>query len=108
MYTMTIVLYDEDLLNKILSIMIEFQLFDSTILDGETPENLAVETLPFLAELAALLEGDSRFNKTIICNVESLEQVKDFVDVCLEEGIDFKQENTGWVSAVKNDFFIGV
>ena len=26
----------------------------------------------------------------------------------LEEGIDFKKENTGWVSAVKNECFVGV
>jgi len=108
MYTMTVVLHDEDLLDKILSIMIELQMFDSTILDGETPESLAVETLPFLTELAALLEGDSRFNKTIICIVESIDQVKKFVQLCLEEGIDFKAENTGWISAVKNEYFVGV
>lgn len=107
MYAMIIVILDETLLKRIVSILIELELFDATILDGEAPETVAVETLPVFKELAGILHGDSVYNKTIICHAQEERQVKKFIKICKEEGIDFTEEDTGWVMALKCDYFVG-
>lgn len=107
MYIMTVVILDESLLKKIVNILIELELFNSTILDGEAPETFAVETLPVFRELVGILDGESVYNKTIICHVPEEKTIHKFIRICLGEGIDFEKEGVGFVMANRCDFFKG-
>ncbi|MFA5479561.1 MAG: hypothetical protein WC337_06025 [Candidatus Muiribacteriota bacterium] len=105
---MIVVLQDETLLKKVIGILIELELFNSTILDGEEPETVAVESLPLFYDLANFIQGENIYNKTIIAHVPEKETIEDFVKICKKEGIDFFKPNTGWVSAFKSEFFAGI
>jgi len=104
---MTVVIIEETLLKKIVNILIELELFNSTILDGEAPETFAVEALPIFKELAGIIEEESVYNKTIICHVPDIKTIEKFVKICFEEGIDFEKEGIGWVMANKCCYFKG-
>ncbi|MGM0607958.1 MAG: hypothetical protein ACQESP_06040 [Candidatus Muiribacteriota bacterium] len=108
MYIMIVVLQNENLLEKVVGILFELELFNSTVLDGEEPETVAVESLPLFLDLAKLVKDENTYNKTIISYVPEKETVNEFIRICREEKIDFNVENTGWVSAFKCEIFEGV
>lgn len=108
MYIMIVIIKNEKKLNKLISILIELGLYDSTILDGECIETGVVDTLPLFKELALLFSNEEFiYNKTIITQVPDKETLDAFVNICLEEDIDFTKPNIGSVMAFKCDLFVG-
>ncbi len=99
MYTMIIVLKREKLLKKLTSILLEFGMFESTVLDGEGIENLAAQTNPVFSSLRSLFSDEYVYNKTIITPVEDRETIDGFLSLCKKEGIDFQGDDIGSVMA---------
>ena len=97
MYVMIINIKKEELLKKLISIMIEFEMFDSSVIDGEGIENLAMQTDPVFSSLRALFSETYVYNKTIITPVQSRKDLDTFLSVCSQEGIEFRGTETGSV-----------
>lgn len=109
MHITIIILKDEKKYDKLIQILIELQLFDSTILDGEGIEPSLIDSLSVFKELALMLRSSEEYvyNKTIISFVPNKEDLKNLIKICKEEDIDFTKPNVGSVMAFKCDFFVG-
>lgn len=92
---MIIILRKEELLKKLISILVEFEMFDASVLDGEGIENIAMKTDPVFSSLRALFSETYVYNKTIISPVENRKDADEFLAVCRQEGIEFLGTETG-------------
>ncbi len=100
MYVMIIILKEEKLLKKLISILIEFGMYDASVLDGEGIENLAVQTNPLFSSLRNLFSESYVYNKTIITPVVSKKDTASFLTVCKEQGIDFAESDIGSIMVI--------
>ncbi len=107
MYIMITVLKDEPRIKKLISILLELGLFDSTVLDGEGIENVAALTMPVFSELRNLFGEESQYHKTVITHVPERSTVDQYVEICREEGIDFKNDETGFILVFPCEIYIG-
>jgi|SRR5690554_879498 len=107
MYVMIIILKDESLVKKIFSLLIEFELFQSTVLDGESIENIAARKIPLFSDFNLLFGRESVYNRTIICYVPEGSTVDDFIKVCRKEGIDFQEQDIGCLMTFPCSLFLG-
>ncbi len=107
MYIMITVLKKENQIKKLISILLELGLFDSTVLDGEGIENVAALTMPVFSELRDLFGQESEYHKTVITYVPDRRDIDTFVSICREEGIDFKSEKTGFILVFPCEIYIG-
>jgi len=105
---MIIILKDESLVKKIFSLLIEFELFQSTVLDGESIETIAARKIPLFSDFNLLFGRESVYNRTIICYVPDGSTVDDFVRVCRKEGIDFQKQDIGCLMTFPCSLFLGV
>ena len=103
---MIIVLKKEALLKKLVSILVEFELYDASVLDGEGIENLAMQTNPVFSTLRGLFTETYVYNKTIITPVQSRKDLDSFLSVCSQEGIDFRETGIGSVMVIPCEEFI--
>ena len=107
MYIMIIILNDEHLIKKILSLLMEFELHDSTVLDGESIENIAAKKIPLFSDFNNLFGKESVYNKTIISHVPNNSTIERFVKLCKQEGIDFTEPDVGCLMSIPCNYFIG-
>ncbi|MBW6516089.1 MAG: hypothetical protein K0B81_05670 [Candidatus Cloacimonetes bacterium] len=107
MYVMIIILKDESLVKKILSLLIEFELFQSTVVDGESIENIAARKIPLFSDFNLLFGRESVYNRTIICYVPDGETVERFIKVCRDEEIDFENKDIGCLFTIPCNLFLG-
>ncbi len=107
MYVMIIILKDESLVKKIFSLLIEFELFQSTVLDGESIENVAARKIPLFSDFNLLFGRESVYNRTIICYVPDGATIEEFIQVCKKEDIDFDKQDIGCLMTFKCDFYLG-
>lgn len=107
MYVMIIVLKNEKLLKKLVSALIEFELYDCTVLDGEGIENLAAQTVPLYSAVEGLFGKELVYNKTCLCYVPDFDIIQRFEKVCKKDGIDFTDKNTGMLMAFPCAYYLG-
>lgn len=107
MYVMIIILKDESLVKKIFSLLIEFELFESTVLDGESIENIAAKKIPLFSDFNLLFGRESVYNRTIICYVPDGTTVEKFIQVCREEEIDFLNQDIGCLMTIPCNLYLG-
>lgn len=100
MYVLIIVLRKEELLKKLVSILVEFAMYDASVLDGEGIENLAVQTDPVFSALRGLFSETYVYNKTIITPIQSRQDLDSFLSVCRQEGIDFNGTDIGSIMVI--------
>ncbi len=104
---MIVILKKESLTKKLVSILIECGLYDSTVLDGEGIENVATQTIPLFSELRGLFGEELVYNKTVIAYVPDRETIDDFVALCAKDGLDFANDDVGVVMAFPCTVFVG-
>lgn len=106
MFVMIIILKKESLLKKLISILVEFGMYDATVLDGEGIENIAMATNPVFSSLRDLFSETYVYNKTIITAAESRDLVDRFISVCTQEGIEFKGGEIGSLAVLPCELVI--
>jgi len=77
---------------RIVSILIEMELCDAAILDGEVAEETAALAIPLFSSLRDLFGGETAWRKIIVTPVKDLQTVQKFLQLCRPEGIDFRRE----------------
>ena len=107
MQIVLIILKDESLLEKIASIFIECELFDTSILDGEGVETIASETSEIFNEIKRFFGNTMNYNRVIISAVPNQQSVEQLVKLIKEENINFNDGNTGVFVSFPCTFFIG-
>ncbi len=107
MYIMVIILKDESLLKKLLSLMIEFELYDATVLDGESIENIASKKIPLFSDLNTLFGQQTSYNRTILSYIPDGSTTENFIQLCKEEAIDFRQPDVGCIMTIPCNMYIG-
>lgn len=104
---MIIILKDESLVKKIFSLLIEFELFESTVLDGESIENVAASKIPLFSDFNMLFGRESVYNRTIICHVPDGSTIEEFIKVCKKEDIDFQEQDIGCLMTIPCNLYLG-
>ncbi len=107
MKLLVIMLKKERLLEKIITILLETGMFDSSVIDGENIETLAKSKMPLFTSFKALFGADYSYNMTIISPVYDSSSIKDFVKICDKEGIDFSNPETGTLLSLPAAIFTG-
>lgn len=104
---MVIILKKESLLKKILSLMIELELYDTTVLDGESIENVAAKKIPIFSDLNTLFGHQTSYNRTILSYIPDGTTTENFIELCREEGIDFREPEIGCVMTIPCNLYLG-
>ncbi len=88
MWLLFLVLKDETHIRPLVGILLEMELFDATVLDGEGIENLAVRSVPVLSEVSALFGQSLAYNRTLWIPLDDRDQVRTLVDLARREGVN--------------------
>jgi hypothetical protein len=88
MALMLIILKEETQIRKVVSTLLELEIVDATVLDGEGVENLAVRTIPLFAEIGSLFNQDLAYNRTILAYIPSPDLADEVIRLCRREGLD--------------------
>ncbi|RMH69628.1 MAG: hypothetical protein D6675_12050 [Gemmatimonadetes bacterium] len=97
---LVIVLTDENLLDDVLSAMVECEIPDASILDGISMQEILVKEVPIFAGLL-LSSKSSRFvTKVILAPLESATTATELNDVLISEQIDFTRPDVGYMFVI--------
>lgn len=107
MYVVMIILKSEAFARPVISTLVELELYDSSVLDGEGVENVASETAPILSEVTTLFGQDILFNKTIFTVVPNLHTITAIDQALKRDGIDLRKPEVGTLVAVPCPVYIG-
>lgn len=107
LHVMIIILKSEAYARPVVSTLVEHELFDTTVLDGEGVENVASETTTIFSEVTALFGQDIPFNKTIITVVPNRQTVFTINAALKRDGIDLTQPEVGTLVAFPCPIYIG-
>ena len=95
MELLVIVLNKVDLLNDLLSVLVEAGITRATVLDSEGMGHHLAYEVPIFAGLRKMLGETGAHNKTIIALIEDKKSVTELEKVLREVNIDFTQSGTG-------------
>ncbi len=106
MELLVIVLNKIELLNDLLSVMVEVGITDATVLDSGGMGHILAYEVPIFAGLRQLL-GDSRnYNKTVFALIEKGDTFHQLLELLKEINIDFSQKGTGIAFTTPVDSFV--
>ncbi len=103
MKLLIIILNKVELLNDLLSVLVEVGIDQATILDSEgLGQHLAYE-VPIFAGLRKLVGETKAYNKTILALIEDSKVVTELQKLLKETNIDFTKNGTGVIFTVPVD-----
>lgn len=88
MMLMIVILRDESLVRKVVGALIELELFESAVLDGEAIENLAVRTIPVFEDVGRWFGQSLGYNRTILVALRDRAEADAFFGLCRRDGVD--------------------
>jgi len=106
MYIAILILKSEAYAKQVVSTLIEFEVYDATVLDGEGLVNVASETMPILSEVTSLFGQEIVFNKTVIFGSKDRETIERINRSLQSQGIDFTQPEVGTLMAFPCELYI--
>lgn len=106
MYIAILILKSEAYSKQVVSTLIEYEVFDATVLDGEGLENVATETMPILSEITSLFGQEIVFNKTVIFGSKDRATIERINTALKDQGIDFTQPEVGTLMAFPCELYI--
>ncbi len=107
MQMLFIILNREDMLDDIISSMIELEITGATILDGVGMERVLAEDVPIFAGLLRSISGSRAYNKNIVALVKQKETIEELIVLLKDSGIDFMDAGVGRIFSIPVDFYIG-
>ena len=107
MQMLFIILNREDLLDDIISAMIELEITGATILDGVGMERVLAEDVPIFAGLLRSISGSRSYNKNIVALVKQKETIEELIALLKDSDIDFMDVGVGKMFSIPVDFYIG-
>ncbi len=104
MIIVVIILNEEESLDDLLSVMMEFEITGATILDGVGMERILANDVPIFAGLVQSLGGSRPYNKNIIALFKDKGTLAGFIEVLKEIGVDFRKPGIGVLFALPVSF----
>ncbi len=101
-----IILNEEEYVDDLLSVMMELEITDATILDGVGMERVLANDVPIFAGLIQSLGGSRPYNKNIIALLKNRETLANLIGVSKEIGVDFQQPGIGTIFALPVSFVL--
>lgn len=95
MWLFIAIIKNETAFAKILSIMLEMELTDAAVVDGEDIENFAARTFPLFSAVTELFSERLRYNRVLLCKLPDRTVAADLARLCREDGIDPTDPETG-------------
>lgn len=80
MKLLLVVLHHEELLDEVLSTLVEFELPDSVVVESRTGLELLERDLPIFAGLRSLVPGGIDFSRLVVCAVDDDATAQSAVD----------------------------
>ena len=106
MYLVIIILNKEEVLDDILSILVELGSTDTTIIESQSMGGVLAHRIPIFAGLRLQLGAKNIYSKTIFAISDDKEIGKKIVYLLKDSGIDFN-DGTGRIIVVKIESIFG-
>ncbi|MCY3766331.1 MAG: hypothetical protein OXH06_13020 [Gemmatimonadetes bacterium] len=104
MHLLFITLYREDLLDEVLSGLVEMEITGATVLDGTPMERILTEDVPIFA---GLLPAGSGRSSAIVAPMKDPSLLDPLIRLFRETGVDFTRPGVGRLFLVPVDFCRG-
>ena len=104
MYLLLILLHREDLLDEVLSGLVEMEITGATVLDGTPMERILSEDVPIFA---GLLQAGPGRSSAIVAPVKDRTLLDPLIRLFKETGVDFTQPGVGRLFLLPVDFCLG-
>ena len=104
MYLLLILLHREDLLDEVLSGLVEMEITGATVLDGSAMERILAEDVPIFA---GLLQAGPGRTSAIIASAKDRSALDPLIRLLRETGVDFTQPGVGRLFLLPVDFYLG-
>lgn len=96
MWLFLAVLKSDPAAEKMISAMLELELTDAAVVDGEAVENLAARTFDLFSEVGRMFSERLRYNRVLICKMPDRSTAADLVRLCREDNLDMNDPDTGF------------
>ncbi len=96
MWLFLAILKTETAAEKMLSAMLELELTDAAVVDGEAVENMAARTFELFSEVGRLFSERLRYNRVLICKLPDRSVADDLARLCRDDGLDLTDPETGF------------
>ncbi len=107
MKLLILILKKEELLDRILGILVETGFHDVSILDGENHEAFMFESNPVIASFRDLFSRQPPYNRTLLCPAPEPTMIADFVNICTKEGIPLQDPEIGLLLSLPCTIYTG-
>ena len=106
MQILLITLYREDLLDEVLSALVEMEITGAIVLEGTSMERVLSEDVPIFAGLWQTI-GGGEHAKAIFAAVGDRGLLEPLVQLSKEMGVDFADPEIGRIFSIPVDFHLG-
>ena len=106
MQILLIILHREDLLDEVLSALVEMEITGVTVLEGTSMERILSEEVPIFAGLLETIGGGAH-TKVILAAIERGSILEPLVLLLKEVGIDFASPEFGRIFSLPVGFHVG-
>jgi len=89
------ILRDDHHVRTVVRVLVELGLFDSTVLDGEAIENLAVRSIPLFEDVGRWFGQTLDYNRTLLVAVRDRSEVDTLLELCRRDGLDLRDARVG-------------
>ena len=106
MQLLLILLYREDLLDEVLSALVELEITGAVVLDGTSMEHFLAEDVPIFAGLWQTTGGMGH-TKTILAPIPNRAVLDSLTLIFEDMGVDFADPEVGRAMSIPIDFCLG-
>ncbi len=96
MWLFLAILKNEAAAEKMISAMLELELTDAAVVDGEAVENLAARTFELFSEIGRMFSERLRYNRVLIGKMPDRATADDLARLCREDNLDLNDPETGF------------
>ena len=107
MRLLMIILNREELLDDILSTLVELGIMGATVIESTRMSEILIREIPIFAGLREMRRGGRAYNRIIIAAVEKRETVRELLTLYKEMNIDFSDSETGFLFTIPIEDFSG-
>ena len=106
MQILLIILYREDLLDEVLTALVEMEITGASVLNGTSMERVLSEDVPIFAGLWDALGSGGGQTRTIVAQIENRSLFEPLIRLLKEAGADFMDPKIGKVFTLPVDQYI--
>lgn len=88
MMLLILIVKDDTVVRKVVRVLVEMELFDSTVLDGEAVENLAMRSVPMFEDIARMFGQALSYNRTLMVGLRHRQEAEVLTRLCRRDGVD--------------------